>query len=202
MAHTYPSQFLSLPFTLFRAINPTMRIVMVSLGLGKLVYNKFVRPSVANKTTMEEWERQVEREREDVVRRRLDKNKWDWVDDFSTTERQREFARKQEEKKGERRQQQRQQQQQHQQQQRREQPTAGPSYTSGGLRFDFDTNDPYAVLDIPRSSTKADITKAFRSQMLKHHPDHHANGSEREKLAASERTKLITNAYVQLKKKA
>jgi hypothetical protein len=92
------------------------------------------------------------------------------------------------------------------------------------FKWDFDVNDPYSVLGIPRNSSKEEVSKAFRrvsftyyhtwslqassthcllhtccshftQEMLKHHPDLQAQNSEKEKRRATERSKLVSDAY-------
>ncbi|KAL7534807.1 hypothetical protein ACHAXR_007259 [Thalassiosira sp. AJA248-18] len=63
----------------------------------------------------------------------------------------------------------------------------------------FDVNDPYSVLGIPRNSSKEEVSKAFRREMLKHHPDLQSKASEKEKRKATERSKLISDAYRKIK---
>ena len=68
------------------------------------------------------------------------------------------------------------------------------------FKWDFDKNDPYAVLGISRNATKDEVSKAFRREMLKHHPDLVGqNASEKEKRRATERSKLISDAYRKIK---
>jgi len=44
-----------------------------------------------------------------------------------------------------------------------------------------------------------EVSAAFRKQMMTHHPDTKSMASEAEKARAVERSKLITNAYQQIK---
>lgn len=67
------------------------------------------------------------------------------------------------------------------------------------FRWDFDPDDPYDVLNIKRSASKAEISAAYRKHMLAHHPDLQAGRSEAEKQRAMERTKIINEAYRKLK---
>jgi len=60
-------------------------------------------------------------------------------------------------------------------------------------------NDPWSVLGIPRNSSKEEVSKAFRREMLKHHPDVNSRATEKEKMRATERSKLISNAYRKIK---
>ena len=52
--------------------------------------------------------------------------------------------------------------------------------------------DYYEILGIPKTSTLADIKKAYRSLALKYHPD---RVPEAEKKVAEERFKEISEAY-------
>jgi hypothetical protein len=65
--------------------------------------------------------------------------------------------------------------------------------------FDFDANDPYSVLGIKRGATKQEVSQAFRTQMLKHHPDTQPNATEAQKERLGERSKFITEAYRKIK---
>lgn len=65
--------------------------------------------------------------------------------------------------------------------------------------WDFDPSDPYSVLGIKRGATKDEVSKAFRREMLKHHPDVQAGASEEEKDRATERSKLVSDAYRKIK---
>jgi curved DNA-binding protein CbpA len=89
------------------------------------------------------------------------------------------------------RQQQQQQQYQRQQQQAKKPP---PKY-----QWDFNPDDPYSVLGIKRGATKKEVSEAFRKNMLKYHPDVMANASDAAKERATERSKLITEAYRKIK---
>jgi len=57
----------------------------------------------------------------------------------------------------------------------------------------------YSVLGIKRGASKAEVSAAFRREMLKHHPDTQANSSEAEKARATERSKYISEAYRKIK---
>lgn len=89
---------------------------------------------------------------------------------------------------------QRQQQQQQYQRQQQQQKKAPPKY-----KWDFNPNDPYSVLGIKRGATKKEVSAAFRKEMLKHHPDTQAGASDAAKERATERSKLITDAYRKIK---
>jgi hypothetical protein len=107
---------------------------------------------------------------------------YDWYKDWQ------EWARKQWE------QQQRQEPFQQQQQTRTTRQKPKPDFVWG-----FDENDPYSVLGIRRGATKAQVSAAFRTEMLKHHPDTQPNATEAEKLRAVERSKIISDAYRKIK---
>jgi DnaJ-domain-containing protein 1 len=99
--------------------------------------------------------------------------------------------------------QQQQKQQQQYSEQQREQYTRTTSSSGRAQRtrappefqWDFDPNDPYSVLGIRRGATKSEVSAAYRTQILKWHPDRQAGSTEAEKLRASERAKLINEAY-------
>jgi len=86
------------------------------------------------------------------------------------------------------------QQQQEYQRQQQQQKKAPPKY-----KWDFNPNDPYSVLGIKRGATKKEVSAAFRKEMLKHHPDTQAGASDAAKERATERSKLITDAYRKIK---
>ena len=68
------------------------------------------------------------------------------------------------------------------------------------FQWDFDQNDPYSVLGIKRGASKQEVSAAFRTQMLKYHPDTQPNASEAQKIRLVERSKLVTEAYRKIKK--
>ncbi len=67
------------------------------------------------------------------------------------------------------------------------------------FKWDFDEGDPWSVLGLPRNSSKEEVSKAFRREMLKHHPDLQSQNSEQEKRRATERSKIISDAYRKIK---
>ena len=67
------------------------------------------------------------------------------------------------------------------------------------FKWDFDENDPWSVLGLPRNSSKEEVSKAFRREMLKHHPDLQSHNSEQGKRRATERSKIISDAYRKIK---
>jgi DnaJ-domain-containing protein 1 len=67
------------------------------------------------------------------------------------------------------------------------------------FQWEFDPNDPYSVLGIKRGATKSEVSDAFRREIFKYHPDMQAKSTEAEKLRASERAKLINEAYRKIK---
>mmetsp|Transcript_70316 Transcript_70316/g.131533 ORF Transcript_70316/g.131533 Transcript_70316/m.131533 type:complete len:366 (+) Transcript_70316:87-1184(+) len=56
---------------------------------------------------------------------------------------------------------------------------------------DFNSDDYYKVLGLPRTATEAEISKAYKKLALKHHPD--KNPDDKEK--AEQRFKQISEAY-------
>ena len=73
--------------------------------------------------------------------------------------------------------------------------------TTNEYQWDFDPQDPYAVLGIPRGSTKQQVSAAFRREMLKYHPDASAGQqlSAAQEKRNTERSKLISEAYRKIK---
>ncbi len=67
------------------------------------------------------------------------------------------------------------------------------------FKWDFDESDPWSVLGLPRNSSKEELSKAFRREMLKHHPDLQSQNSEQEKRRATERSKIVSDAYRKIK---
>jgi len=65
--------------------------------------------------------------------------------------------------------------------------------------FDANIYLSYSVLGIKRGATKNEVSAAYRKEIMKHHPDRQANATEAEKLRASERAKLINDAYRKIK---
>jgi DnaJ-domain-containing protein 1 len=98
-------------------------------------------------------------------------------------------------------QQQHQQQQSYQQQQQQQSSRTQRTRSKPEYQWDFDHNDPYSVLKIPRTATSQEISQAFRREMLKYHPDTQTNATAAEKNRATERSKFISQAYQTLKKK-
>lgn len=66
--------------------------------------------------------------------------------------------------------------------------------------WDFNPDDPYSVLGIPRHADAREISGAFRREMLKWHPDSQHGKSQEEKDYALQRSQLISAAYQRLKK--
>lgn len=85
-------------------------------------------------------------------------------------------------------------QRQYGQQQQQAKTKSKPKY-----KWDFNPDDPYSVLGIKRGATKQEVSAAFRKEMLKHHPDTQAGASDAAKERATERSKLITDAYRKIK---
>jgi preprotein translocase subunit Sec63 len=128
---------------------------------------------------------------------------FDWYEDWM------EWARRvyESEQRGFEQQQQQQQQQQYQRQsqqqqyQRQSQKTKQTKKAKPDYQWDFDPNDPYSVLKVSRGATQKEISQAFRREMLKYHPDTQTNASEAERDRATERSKIISEAYQKLKVK-
>ncbi|KAI2501274.1 hypothetical protein MHU86_13218 [Fragilaria crotonensis] len=197
--------------------------------LGSIVvgFRKALYPWLDHRYASAEWERQREREAagreptlhtddfDDVrgtARRYFEANKarilrtlggdndhhrgdFDWYKEWEEWAR-RQYEQQSQQQGGYQRQQQTysQQQQTNSQQQRKQRPVQKAEY-----KWDFDPNDPYSVLGIRRGATKAEVSAAFRSEMLKHHPDTQVNATETAKARAQERSKYITEAYRKIK---
>lgn len=58
--------------------------------------------------------------------------------------------------------------------------------------------DPYSILGVAKGSSKEDIAKAYRSLIVKNHPDKVASLDPALLKFATERTKLIHQAYSEL----
>ena len=93
-----------------------------------------------------------------------------------------------------------QQQQQHQQQQQQQQQNKSQSSSSGGVKFNFDVNNPYEVLGLKTNASKKELMAVFRTNMLKYHPDLYKNESIAKQKMVLERSKLITKSYQELRK--
>ena len=59
--------------------------------------------------------------------------------------------------------------------------------------------DPYAVLGVDRGATPADVTRAYREQMKRYHPDRVAGLGEELQQVAHEKTLDIQRAYEELR---
>jgi len=190
------------------------RLPLFGLVAGVIVgFRKIVQPFVTRKWASAAWERQ--REHESYIDDRFDHSD-EFVDSgaaqqyFRTNRGRilRHLAGEHEHEQGEfdwykaweqwARQQWEQQQQQQQTYERprvrRPPPPKQPEY-----QWDFDPNDPYSVLGIKRGATKAEVSAAYRKEMMKYHPDTQAGASSAERLRASERAKLINDAYRKIK---
>mmetsp|Transcript_19192 Transcript_19192/g.22080 ORF Transcript_19192/g.22080 Transcript_19192/m.22080 type:complete len:422 (+) Transcript_19192:238-1503(+) len=88
-----------------------------------------------------------------------------------------------------------QQYQQQQQSQQQRQRSKSKKKDNDEYSWPFDVNDPYSVLNIDRYATDAEISNAFRKEMLQYHPDTQPNISKAQKKRSVERSKIITNAY-------
>ena len=87
-----------------------------------------------------------------------------------------------------------------QQQQQQRQSQRKQAKKDDDFKWEFDESDPFSVLGVSRSATKDEVSKAFRREMLKHHPDLVGkNASEQEKRRATERSKIISDAYRKIK---
>ena len=88
---------------------------------------------------------------------------FDWYKDYEEWARRQWQQQQQQTYQGHYGQQQNQQQRQSYGQQRTQKAKKKPEFV-----WDFDPNDPYSVLGISRGATKAEVSAAFRKQMLKH----------------------------------
>eukprot|EP00814_Leptocylindrus_danicus_P001005 CAMPEP_0116009610 /NCGR_PEP_ID=MMETSP0321-20121206/3529_1 /TAXON_ID=163516 /ORGANISM="Leptocylindrus danicus var. danicus, Strain B650" /LENGTH=545 /DNA_ID=CAMNT_0003478593 /DNA_START=165 /DNA_END=1803 /DNA_ORIENTATION=+ len=59
--------------------------------------------------------------------------------------------------------------------------------------------DPYDLLGVKRGATKEEVSRAFRKEMMRYHPDALPFASEEEKRRSTERSKQITEAYREIK---
>lgn len=78
-----------------------------------------------------------------------------------------------------------------------------PSELEGYLarfRQEEDANWAYKVLEIPINASSAEIKKAYKRMAIKYHPDKVAHLGEEAKKIATERFKVINEAYDSLKK--
>lgn len=86
------------------------------------------------------------------------------------------------------------------QQRQRQQGQRVRQKTKPEYQWDFDPQDPYSVLGVSRGSSKKELSTAFRREMLKWHPDTIGPGaSEALRERATERSKIITDAYRKIK---
>lgn len=91
------------------------------------------------------------------------------------------------------------QQQRQQQQFKKDQTQFQKTKKREEYKWDFNPEDPYSVLGISRNASKDEVSMAFRREMLKHHPDTMTGATERDKRIATERSKLISDAYRKIK---
>mmetsp|Transcript_140582 Transcript_140582/g.244731 ORF Transcript_140582/g.244731 Transcript_140582/m.244731 type:complete len:203 (-) Transcript_140582:1968-2576(-) len=56
-------------------------------------------------------------------------------------------------------------------------------------------NDYYAILEVPRDASEAEIAKAYRKMALRYHPDKHVSASPEVKEAMAKRFRQINHAY-------
>jgi hypothetical protein len=150
--------------------------------------------------------RYFERNKEDIIRKLSgegaahEEGEYDWYKEWEEWAR-RQYAQQQQQQQGYggqygygSQQQQQEYQRQYQQQQQKKQKKPPPKY-----KWEFNPDDPYSVLGIKRGATKKEVSAAFRKEMLKHHPDTQAGASDAAKERATERSKLITDAYRKIK---
>ena len=152
-------------------------------------------------------ERFFQRNRESILhtlsgRQEHAQGDYDWYEDWMewarrVYEQERQGFQQQQQQQYEQRQQEYYGQQQQQQQSSRRQGKPKTDY-----KWDFDPNDPYSVLKVSPSATSQEISQAFRREMLKHHPDRQANATPVERERATERSKIISEAYQKLKKRS
>lgn len=190
------------------------KIPIIGLFVGSLAgYRKIYQPWMDNKRASADWERERENEAQDEDDdNEMNRNdffdrsgtaeqyfhrhktrilndlggpehqqgKYDWFEEFQNWSKQ--------------------QFQQNQSYQRQYERTSSQRTSSGGkYKWDFDVNDPYSVMSLPRNASKQQVSEAFRKQMLQYHPDANPNASEAEKERLVERSKLITDAYRKIK---
>ncbi len=149
--------------------------------------------------------RYFERNKEDIIRKLSgegaahEEGEYDWYKEWEEWARRQYAQQQQQQGYGGQygygsQQQQQEYQRQYQQQQQKKQKKPPPKY-----KWEFNPDDPYSVLGIKRGATKKEVSAAFRKEMLKHHPDTQAGASDAAKERATERSKLITDAYRKIK---
>jgi DnaJ-domain-containing protein 1 len=134
----------------------------------------------------------AEQAQEEQQRQAQQGDTWFWTDQYTQTQRQ-----------------------QQQQQQRRTAGRGGSSSGSSGstqqqqqqqawaraASNDLDKMSPYQVLGVTPGVSTAELTVAFRREMLKWHPDRQGSKSPQEQAYALARSQAITQAYRLLKGK-
>jgi DnaJ domain len=136
----------------------------------------------------------AEQAKEEQQRQAKQGDTWFWTDQYTQTQQQR---------------------QQQQQQQRRTAGRGGSSSGSSGstqqqqqqawaraASNDLDKMSPYEVLGVTPGVSTAELTVAFRREMLKWHPDRQGSKSPQEQAYALARSQAITQAYRLLKGKS
>mmetsp|Transcript_23126 Transcript_23126/g.50517 ORF Transcript_23126/g.50517 Transcript_23126/m.50517 type:complete len:681 (-) Transcript_23126:342-2384(-) len=128
---------------------------------------------------------------------RHEEGDFDWYSDWQA------WAQQQWEQQAKQQQQQQHYNQRHQNYRQRQRATnARKTDDPSSFRWPFDPGDPYSVLGIDdrRNVTDAEVSNAFRKQMLRYHPDTQPNAtSQAQKRRYTERSKLITEAYRTIK---
>lgn len=134
-------------------------------------------------------ERFFQRHREAILRtlageEQHDKGDFDWYQDWM------EWARRmyEQERRG------------YGQQQQQQQRTSQKTRPREDYQWDFDPDDPYSVLKISRNADSKEISRAFRREMLRYHPDTQTHATPAARERATERSKIISEAYQKLKK--
>jgi DnaJ domain len=134
------------------------------------------------------WAEQAQQEQQ---RQSTQGDTWFWTDQYTQTQQQR----------------------QQQQQQQRRTAGRGSSSSSGSTQQqqqqawaraasnDLDKMSPYQVLGVTPGVSTAELTVAFRREMLKWHPDRQGSKSPQEQAYALARSQAITQAYRLLKGK-
>ena len=195
------------------------------LGGAFVGFRKIVQPWLDQRHATAAWEREREREqqqqqqhrssddfddytgsgqryfrqnRERILRHMTGPNDhhqgdYDWYKDWEAWARQ-QFEQQQRQQQYHHHHQQQQQQQQQQKSSSSRRTKSKPNY-----KWDFDPNDPYAVLGVRRGADAKEVSAAFRREMLKYHPDTQVKASEAEKQRSTERSKLSTEAYRRIK---
>lgn len=195
---------------LANALRPALKILMWPpflvgsfFAFSGYLLSTHLGPVRRHRRTFAEYEEARESERRS--QRGMDPEHWHFRGDAEDFAREQEREREREREREPEREQEREQEREwarerkaEAEEQRRKRASRGGRRT-GKLPPPVDERDPYAVLGVPRSATTAELAAAFRKQLLLYHPDH-AEASGFDVQAASDRTRLVMEAYTLLRK--